>query len=55
MAKLKVKITHPKVYGFDSKHLALGEHELDEKLASKLIETKKATLISVAPSKPPTK
>tara|TARA_R110000744_G_scaffold200411_2_gene319569 strand:- start:1948 stop:2109 length:162 start_codon:yes stop_codon:yes gene_type:complete len=53
MAKLKVKITHPKVYGFDSKHLAQGEHELDEKLATKLVKTNKAALIS--PAKAPTK
>ena len=51
--KLKVKITHPKVYGFDSKHLAQGEHELDEKLATKLVKTNKAALIS--PAKAPTK
>lgn len=45
MANVKVIIKHPKVYGFDSKHLTIGEHEVDEKLAKALVKSKRATVI----------
>lgn len=51
MANLKVKVLHPKVYGFDSKHLTIGEHDLDEKLAKALIKSKKAELVEAKKSK----
>lgn len=38
MADVKVNVTHPKVYGADSKVLELGEQSVDSKLAEKLVK-----------------
>lgn len=51
MSDVKINITHPKVYGTDSKVMKLGEQVVDSKLASRLVKRGVAVEVEVKSKK----